>query len=55
MKRTSFVVAFYAYPGAHIEYAATYATTAQEAVNWARFELSVYEVVDCYKMVKNWS
>jgi hypothetical protein len=55
VKRTSWVVAFYPYASAHIEYRATYACSAQEAVDIARYEWNVYEVVECYKKVANWS
>jgi hypothetical protein len=56
MKRTSWVVSFRRYGGfSDIEYACTYAYSAQEAVDWARYELNVYEVVECFKKVSNWS
>jgi hypothetical protein len=55
MQRTTFVVEFRR-DGAwsEIEYAATYAVNAQQAVDWARYELNVYEVVACYKQIRNW-
>lgn len=55
MGRTTFVVSFRR-DGAYseLEYAACYAETAQQAVDWARYELNVYEVVECFKKVSNW-
>ena len=56
MKQTSWVVSFRRHGGfSDIEYACTYAHSAQEAVDWARYELNVYEVVECFKKVSNWS
>lgn len=56
MKRTTFVVEFRRDGGfSEIEYKAVYAQTAQDAVDVARYIWNVYEVVDCYKQVKNWN
>lgn len=56
MKRTSWVVAVRR-DGAwsDMEYVCTYACSAQEAVDWARYELCVYEVCTCFKQVNNWN
>lgn len=56
MKQTSWVVSFRRYGAfSEIEYACTYARIAQEAVDWARYYLKVYEVVGCFKKINNWS
>ena len=55
MKSNSWGVAIRRYDIAQVEYVCTYACSAQEAVDWARYELNVYEVVECYKKVNNWS
>lgn len=55
-KQTSWVVSFRRHGAfSEIEYEWTYACSAQEAVDWARYELNVYEVVECFKKVNNWS
>ena len=56
MKKTSWVVSFRRHgPFSPIEYDCTYACSAQEAVSWTRYDLKVYEVVECFKKVNNWS
>ena len=37
-----------------VEYTEFLSNSAQEAVDHVRYEMSVYEVVDCFKRVKNW-
>ena len=37
------------------QYVGTFAPTAQEAVDRVRYETNCYEVLECFKMVKNWN
>ena len=55
MKRTSWVVYYREHCHGGLESTCLYACSAQEAVDYARYELNVYEVVECYKKVNNWS
>lgn len=55
MKRTSWVVYYRKYCHGSLESICLYANSAQEAVDYARYELAAYEVVECYKKVNNWS
>ena len=56
MKQTTWVVSFRRDGNcSEIEYCSTYATSAQEAVDYVRYEMNVYEVCECFKQVKNCS